>query len=80
MVSKLNSRLVNNNGNFNPPQDAIKFAGVFDGNGPYPIIARTKWGFIPGKSNACESWYAYHEKEHDTNNFDWIVVDGICLK
>ena len=78
IVSDGNSRLLNNNGKFNPPDNAIKIAVTHDGNGPYfSIIARTQWGLVPGKANRRQAWFPYGGKEHLTLNFDWIVIDTI---
>lgn len=65
------------NGNFDPPYNAIKIAVSHDGNGPYySIIARTQWGLVPGKANQRQAWFPYGGKEHTTFNFDWIVIDA----
>ena len=77
IITNSEKRLVNNHGHFDPPHNALQATVVHDGNGPYySILANTQWGKIPGRANAREAWFSYDGMEHNSEDFDWIVIDA----
>ena len=77
IVCDYEKRLVNNNGHFDPPTNALMATLLHDNNGPYySIIANTEWGKIPGRANNREAWFPYQGLEHNTHDFEWIVIDA----
>ena len=76
IVTDYEKTLVNNDGDFDPPTNALLATLLHDKNGPYySIIANTEWGKIPGRANNRDAWFSYGGREHNTQDFDWIVVD-----
>jgi len=76
IVTDYEKKLVNNDGDFDPPTNALLATLLHDKNGPYySIIANTEWGKIPGRANNRDAWFSYGGREHNTQDFDWIVVD-----
>jgi hypothetical protein len=76
IVTSAKTRLVNNNGNFVPPANALNITTEHNDNGPYYyIVANPTWGLIPGKANTHSSWYPYGCKEHNADDSKWIVLE-----
>ena len=69
-------KLIYNEHSSQPPPNALLLA-YQQGVPYYSVIARTKWGLIPGKAHGCDAWYPYRGKEHATNDFDWIIPDNV---
>jgi len=60
-----------------PPQGSLQTGFQNDGAGAlFAAVAHTQWGEIPGKAKGGDCWFAYGGKEHQTNNFSYVVSQG----
>jgi len=59
-----------------PPEGAMITGSQTDGRGDqYAVIALSEWGRIPGKACDNTCWYPYGGQEHETKDFEYIVLN-----
>ena len=80
VVADRNTHLVSNTDSLHPPTNALVAAYPQNNRDMviayYFIIAKSKYGLIPGFWNGQNAVYAYFGKENTTEDFDWIVLDN----
>jgi len=59
-----------------PPHNALDLGRMRDGSVYHVVICHTPHGNIPGKAKGNKGWFCFSGREHETNNFSFVVAHG----